>query len=275
MDSFATAWEVEAFDTALDFANCNGEGKGDLPRTLAQLEGQRHGVLFGGESPTLATETTLEMVARFTVNQARANGDIDAMLTALAEARKLTTYRSATIGGTPVSNLRGADPVLESVLEVFTAEGYRWVPWAHVNAMAMVEPDGWFEHRYRPAVLLLWNGDVLHAVLPTRYAGTSRLQNDAHTLGQQTNFPKAETLTKEPWAYGLKEWLWESDGTPGYAGLSYVDAPQFDTMTFSSSVKARLNGVEGEVRAEQQIAPVGVMQTLLNPPPKSNLFDAK
>jgi type VI secretion system protein ImpE len=73
-------------------------------------------------------------------------------------------------------------PVLEAVIN----GRYYWVPFARLTRIAIEQPADLRDVVWTPAHLQLENGGEAYALIPTRYAGTEKLDDASLVLARRT-----------------------------------------------------------------------------------------
>jgi type VI secretion system protein ImpE len=91
-------------------------------------------------------------------------------------------------GGTAFDDFRDADDLLAPVLEVFTATGYFWVPWEHIQFLEVPAPRTLRDLLWTPANLSTFDGQLGEVTLPGLYPGTSSSADEAIRLGRKTEW---------------------------------------------------------------------------------------
>jgi type VI secretion system protein ImpE len=91
-----------------------------------------------------------------------------------------------TVGETAFVEFRDADDILAPVLEVISSAGYFWVPWEHIQHLAVSTPRNLRELLWTPADLATFDGQLGQVFLPNLYPGTASHPDDLVRLGRTT-----------------------------------------------------------------------------------------
>ena len=85
-------------------------------------------------------------------------------------------------------DIRDADDVLGPVLEVYTAAGYFWVPWEHVQFLEVDPPRRLRDLLWAPAKLATLDGQLGEVHLPATYPGTAAGPDGPAKVGRATEW---------------------------------------------------------------------------------------
>jgi type VI secretion system protein ImpE len=91
-----------------------------------------------------------------------------------------------TVGEAPFDEFRDADDILAPVLEVISSAGYFWVPWEHIQHLAVSTPRNLRDLLWTPADLATFDGQLGQVFLPNLYPGTGSHPDDLVRLGRTT-----------------------------------------------------------------------------------------
>ena len=111
----------------------------------------------------------------------------------LAEAREtldragtMQAPLQGTVGEAAFGEFRDADEILAPVLEVISPAGYFWVPWEHIQHLAVSTPRNLRDLLWTPADLATFDGQLGQVFLPNLYPGTGSHPDDLVRLGRTT-----------------------------------------------------------------------------------------
>ncbi|MCV2864502.1 type VI secretion system accessory protein TagJ [Albidovulum sediminicola] len=99
------------------------------------------------------------------------------------------------INGMPFDWIADADMRLGPLLEVIVNGRYFWMPFTAIGSMIVEPPKDLRDCVWMPATMTLRNGGDVVALIPTRYAGTVALGDDAAKLARATEFRDAGAET--------------------------------------------------------------------------------
>ena len=133
---------------------------------------------------------------------------------AYAEARRLRdeafAAASATAGhlnAEPFEWIADADPRLGPMLEAILEGSYYWVPWMHVSALRLTEPEDLRDLVWMPGEFTWSNGGTAVGLIPTRYVGSAAAGDDRIRMARRTEW-------REPWPgayHGLGQRMFATD----------------------------------------------------------------
>ena len=101
----------------------------------------------------------------------------------------------ATSGGLnaePFEWVADADPRLGPIVEVVLEGRYYWIPWMHVSALRLDEPEDLRDLVWMPAEFTWSNGGSAIGLILTRYVGSAAATDDRIRLAWRTEW-------REPW----------------------------------------------------------------------------
>ncbi len=114
---------------------------------------------------------------------------VDAKAAAIEKIKEANTRqpsRRGSAGGQVIENLRDADDLLGPILEVITAGGYHWVPWADIQFLSVPPPRDLRDLLWAPARIATVDGMLGEVYLPNIYPGSSGHADEAVRLGRVT-----------------------------------------------------------------------------------------
>jgi type VI secretion system protein ImpE len=133
---------------------------------------------------------------------------------AYAEARLLRDEAFAAapasagnLNAEPFEWIADADPRLGPVVEVVLEGRYYWIPWLHVSALRLDEPEDLRDLVWMPAEFTWSNGGSAVGLIPTRYVGSAAAADDRTRLARRTEW-------REPWPgayHGLGQRMFATD----------------------------------------------------------------
>jgi type VI secretion system protein ImpE len=114
---------------------------------------------------------------------------------AYAEAQRLRDEAFAAAPATaghlnaePFEWIADADPRLGPMLEVVLEARYCWVPWMHVSALRLTEPEDLRDLVWMPGEFTWSNGGTAVGLVPTRYVGSALAADDRIRLARRTEW---------------------------------------------------------------------------------------
>lgn len=137
-----------------------------------------HFVLSPPESVTLALEA-LEMLRLGRPDEASDRAD---------RSEGARVHVRGRAGDQPFDDLRDADDLLASALEVFAPTGYCWIPWEHLQFLEVEPPRFLRDLLWLPAKLATFDGQMGEVHLPCLYPGSSTSDDPAIRLGRATSW---------------------------------------------------------------------------------------
>jgi type VI secretion system protein ImpE len=157
-------------------------------RDALHCEGLRAQVFEGRKSPMVFGEP--EQWLAFLIESLLLTGRGQTKEAAQMRARAFdeAPASSGTLNGTPFAWIADADMRLGPVLEAVINGRYYWVPFNRLSKIAIEEPTDLRDVVWTPAHLLLENGGEAYALVPTRYAGTEKLEEAELVLARKTTW---------------------------------------------------------------------------------------
>jgi type VI secretion system protein ImpE len=114
---------------------------------------------------------------------------------AAAELRARAFEEAPAVGGTlngePFEWIADADARLGPVMEAIIEGKYYWIPLSYVRQISMEPPQDLRDLVWSPALFTWVNGGAKVALIPTRYPGTERSDDDALRLARKTEWSDA------------------------------------------------------------------------------------
>ena len=155
--------------------------------------------------------------------QLDAQGQSAAAAQARTQALDEAPVTAGRLDGAPFAWIADADSRLGPTLEVIINGRYGWLPFQHLQALAVEKVADLRDLVWAPAHLTFVNGGDTVALLPVRYAGTPTGDGGALALSRQT-----EWLELSEGQYrGVGQRLFSTDEAE--RGLLEIQAVQFDT----------------------------------------------
>jgi type VI secretion system protein ImpE len=144
------------------------------------FEGKKAPMVFGEPEPWLAfLIEALLLTGRGRTEDARV---------LRARAFEEAPASSGTLDGRTFAWIADADMRLGPVLEAVINGRYYWVPFARLTRIVIEEPADLRDVVWTPAHLQLENGGEAYALVPTRYAGTEKLEDESLLLARRTEW---------------------------------------------------------------------------------------
>jgi type VI secretion system protein ImpE len=155
-------------------------------RTLLAAEGMRSRLFDEGLRPrfVLAPPPAVELHLE-ALDLVRQGRQIEARET-LDRAGSTQAPVRGTVGEAAFGEFRDADDILAPVLEVIASAGYFWVPWEHIQHLAVSTPRNLRDLLWTPADLATFDGQLGQVFLPNLYPGTGSHPDDLVRLGRTT-----------------------------------------------------------------------------------------
>ncbi|MCE9529820.1 MAG: hypothetical protein K8T89_01565 [Planctomycetes bacterium] len=161
----------------------------EIYKQAIDAEVMRRKVLAGQELPKSLTVAPEHVLQRLQALKHFAAGDADAGSALIDQANAAIPNVKALINGKPVENLRDADDLFGSVLEVFGPGGlYCWVPQEQIETLSMNPPKSPRDVLLMPANLSIKDGPSGDVLLPAIYPGSHTNTDDALRLGRATDW---------------------------------------------------------------------------------------
>ncbi|MBX6315422.1 MAG: tetratricopeptide repeat protein [Isosphaeraceae bacterium] len=171
---------------------------------LLESERQRAGLFAADLRPRFLLEPPALVTMHLDALGLLRDGRTTEARSLLDQAEALRTPRSGTCDGKPFDDLRDADDVLGPVLEVFAPAGYAWVPWEHIQFLAVSPPRTWRDLLWAPARLATCDGQLGEVFLPALYPNSSAHPDEQVHLGRKTDWLETGGIVR---GAGLKTFL--------------------------------------------------------------------
>lgn len=157
-------------------------------REALRCEVLRAQVFDGRKAPMVfgQPETWLALLIESLLLEGR--GQPTEAATLRAQAFEQAPASPGTLNGEPFEWIADADMRLGPVLEAVINGRYYWVPFARLAKVAIEEPADLRDVVWTPAHLVLENGGEVYALVPTRYAGTEKLEDGPQVLARKTTW---------------------------------------------------------------------------------------
>ena len=185
--------------------------RGDWKRAVAQLkvcgeldpaavpmaQTYREGIIcevyrekvFAGEKDPLIFGEPQEWIALMVeALKAEAAGKFQQAADTRARAFDAAQTLTGAINDVPFEWVADADMRLGPLLEVIVNGRYFWMPFTAISHLTMEPPADLRDAVWTPANLTVANGGDVVALIPTRYAGTTTLGDDAAKLAKTTEW---------------------------------------------------------------------------------------
>ena len=185
----------------------------------AVFEGRRSPMLFGEPEEWLAS--LIESMLRAGAGEAALASDLGSSALAAAPTSR------GQINGAPFEWIADADSRLGPVLEAMVNGRYCWIPFARLSRVGIEVPTDLRDMVWLPAQLQFANGGEAIAMLPTRYAGSERSEDDQILMARKTEWRLAEGGGEERWL-GLGQRVLITD--EGEHDLLSVRSIEFEAM---------------------------------------------
>jgi type VI secretion system protein ImpE len=179
------------FDRAERQLDVLGHRDGDplgvqLYRSLLEAERARARLFAEGLRPRFVLEpppaVELHLEALDLLRQARPAEAREA----LDRAGALEAPLRGTAGEVAFDEFRDSDDVLAPVLEVVAPAGYFWVPWVHIQHLAVTRPRNLRDLFWTPVDLATFDGQLGQVYVPNLYPGSGSHADDLVRLGRKT-----------------------------------------------------------------------------------------
>jgi type VI secretion system protein ImpE len=179
------------FDRAERQLDVLGSQDGDpvgvqLYRSLLAAERSRAGLFDEGLRPRFVLEpppaVELHLEALDLLRQCRPAEAREA----LDRAGALQAPLRGTAGEVAFGEFRDSDDVLAPVLEVVAPAGYFWIPWEHIQHLAVSPPRNLRDLLWTPIDLATFDGQLGQVYVPNLYPGTGSHPDDLVRLGRKT-----------------------------------------------------------------------------------------
>lgn len=106
----------------------------------------------------------------------------------LDRAAAETPLLRGVLEGADFDEIRDGDDLLAAALEVYSGDGYYWVPWEHIQYLEVPKPRTLRDLLWTPARLATFDGQLGEVFLPNLYPGSSTSGDDLLRLGRKTEW---------------------------------------------------------------------------------------
>lgn len=145
-----------------------------------------------GRKPVFLADPPTHARRRWNAVRALRDGDGDAAATWIDRADSVSPcpYLSGHIDGREFEGIRDTDDRFASVLEVFVAGEYVWVPLEQLRRLTLDPPVGVLDAAVRPGQVALTTGSELRVLVPLVYPNSADA-GDEFALGREADWPEA------------------------------------------------------------------------------------
>lgn len=160
----------------------------------AVFQGRRSPMVFGEPDAWLASliESTLRL----------GTGEVELAHSLGRQAFEAAPPSPGTIDGAPFEWIADADSRLGPVLEAMVNGRYYWVPFTRLAQVRIESPTDLRDIVWLPAQLRFRNGGEVIAMLPTRYPGSERSDDEQIVMARKTEW-RADGTDADPRWLGL------------------------------------------------------------------------
>jgi type VI secretion system protein ImpE len=142
----------------------------------------------GDGGPQQMTRTPVTVEPQMLALRSMLAGDEAAAKDLLDQAEAARPARPGAIDGVPFEDIRNADDLLASFLEVIAQGRYGWIPFVQLKKITLDEPKFFRDLLWRPAAIELLDGSSSKMFLPVRYPGSENDPDDQLRLGRSTDW---------------------------------------------------------------------------------------
>jgi len=162
-------------------------------REALSCEALRADVFAGRRSPLVLGQPEQWVALLVEALRLEANGreaEAGELRAQLGAAPPATGERAAGVepGAQSFAWIADADPRLGPLLEAIVNGRYYWIPFRHVRTLAIEKPADLRDLVWAPARFLWANGGEAVGLVPTRYPGSERSDDDAIRLARRTEW---------------------------------------------------------------------------------------
>ena len=159
--------------------------------------GKRTPVVFGDPEPWIALMIEALKLSAAGEHVRAAELRAQALEQAPATSGSVVTVNDKAEGdeptaGTPFEWLADADSRLGPILEAVVNGRYMWVPLSRVHRIDIDAPEDLRDMVWTPAHIEWANGGEVIGMIPTRYAGSEAVEEDAIRLARRTEWSEVE-----------------------------------------------------------------------------------
>lgn len=192
-------------------------------RETLQCEALRQEIFAGKRSPLIFGDPEPWIAQLVEALRLGATGDHVSAQRVRDEAFEAAPGTSGSINGARFEWIADADTRLGPVLELLVNGRYYWVPFHRIKAIRAEAPADLRDSVWMPVSLMWTNGGETVGFVPTRYAGTTDVADDALLLARKTEW--LEPADGVYWGVGQR--MFATDD--GDYSLMDVRTIEFDT----------------------------------------------
>lgn len=163
-----------------------------LYRSMLMSETDRRKLFSENKKPQFLGEPPAHVQKRLDAVAKLAKNEVAEASTLLAEANAETPALTGTLNGKPFTQLRDADDLFGTVLEVLSNGVYSWVPLDQVESVTCNPPKTPRDLLWFPAQLRMKDGQSGSVFLPVLYPGSHQHADEALKLGRATDWKTLE-----------------------------------------------------------------------------------
>jgi len=135
----------------------------------------------------LHADVPLHAKRRWNALRAERTGQVQRALLCSDAADGVTPEVQGYIDGREFLGLRDTDDRFASVLELFVAGEYVWLPFEHLRTLSLQPAVGPLDVAFRPATVTLSTGETWGAIVPMRYPSSAEA-GPSYALGEQVDW---------------------------------------------------------------------------------------
>lgn len=181
----------------------------ELVRPMREMVGHalrceklRAAVFQGRRSPMVFGEPDAWLACLIESNLRLGAGEVELAHSLGRQAFEAAPPSPGTIDGAPFEWIADADSRLGPVLEAMVNGRYYWVPFTRLAQVRIESPTDLRDIVWLPAQLRFRNGGEVIAMLPTRYPGSERSDDDQIVMARKTEW-RADGTGADPRWLGL------------------------------------------------------------------------
>jgi type VI secretion system protein ImpE len=153
-----------------------------------RCEKMRAAVFQGRRSPMVFGEPEEWLACLIESNQRANAGEVELAHSLAKRAFEGAPPSAGIIDGTPFEWIADADSRLGPVLEAMVNGRYYWVPFSHLAQVRVEAPTDLRDIVWLPGQLRFVNGGEVVAMLPVRYPGSERSEDDQIVMSRRTEW---------------------------------------------------------------------------------------
>jgi type VI secretion system protein ImpE len=162
-----------------------------------RCEKMRAAVFQGRRSPMVFGEPDAWLACLIESNLRAGAGEIELAHSLGKQALEAAPASAGTIDGAPFEWIADADSRLGPVLEAMVNGRYYWVPFTRLAAVRIEPPTDLRDIVWLPARFRFLNGGEVIAMLPTRYPGSERSDDEQIVMARKTEWRPDGTETAD------------------------------------------------------------------------------